>query len=76
MNIKHRSPTLMRLQLIQLQQKEVILTKQNGDIQTELNITKKLLENANSQLSELQEKLLSLQVCSLNNNIKYFIVIR
>ena len=52
----------MRLQLIQLQQKEIILTKQNGDFKTELNVVQKHLENANNEISDLKHYISTLQV--------------
>jgi chromosome segregation ATPase len=51
----------MSLHLNQLRQKEVILTKRNGELQTDLTIANNSLSDAKNQLVSLQEQISTLQ---------------
>lgn len=58
----YRSPSVLRLQIVQLQQKEVILRSQCGTLETQVKILQSELDKVRDQKISLQRQLSKYEV--------------
>ena len=58
----YRSPSVLRLQIVQLQQKEVILTSHCGTLETQVKILQSELDKVRDQKISLQRQLSKCEV--------------